>query len=154
MDKSKSSATFTKRQFLGAVAAASAVSVSPNLFAGNKHSHHHGMSTYSKELVKVAEECVSVGQACKAHIYSTLKKDNLSLAKCLILVRDTITTCETLVELETNGSMHAKAMAKVCIGVCKDCLTECEKHESKHRICKKMANSCKDTIKACEKYVA
>ena len=154
MDKSKSTATFTKRQFLGAVAAASALSASPSLFAGNKHAHHHGASSYSKELVKVAEECVSIGQACKAHIYGTLKADDITLAKCLILVRDTIAACETLVEIVTNGSAHSKSMAKVCVDICKDCRDECEKHASKHKICKAMADSCDETIKVCLKYIA
>ena len=107
MDKSKSSIVLSKRQFLGVVAAATAVSVSPSLLAANKTAHHH--ASYSKSLVKVSEECVSVGQACKAHIYETLKSDDLSLTQCLLEVRNTIATCTALVEMLTNGSAHSPA---------------------------------------------
>jgi len=151
MDKSKSSIVLSKRQFLGVVAAATAVSVSPGLLAGNQAAHHH--ASYSKSLAKVSEECVSVGQACKAHIYETLKSDDLSLTKCLLEVRNTIATCTALVEMLTNGSAHSKAMAKVCVDVCKDCRDECNKHASKHPICKDMAQSCDATIKECLKYI-
>jgi len=151
MDKSKSSIVLSKRQFLGVVAAATAVSVSPGLLAANQTAHHH--ASYSKSLAKVLEECVSVGQACKAHIYETLKSDDLSLTKCLLEVRNTIATCTTLVEMLTNGSVHSKAMAKVCVDVCKDCRDECNKHASKHPICKDMAQSCDATIKECQKYI-
>lgn len=151
MNKSKIVPSLSKRQFLGAAVAASAVSISPGLMAGNQHGHHK--ASYSKAVVKAAEDCVSVGQACKAHIYQTLKSKNLSLAECLMQVRDTIATCATLAEIVTNGSAHSKAMAKVCISVCKDCRDECKKHASKHRICKDMADSCDDTIDACLKYI-
>ncbi|MBL4607132.1 MAG: four-helix bundle copper-binding protein [Pseudomonadales bacterium] len=151
MENSKSTGSVSKRQFLGMMAAASAVSISPNLLASNKHAGHN--AAYSKDLVEVAEECVSVGQACKAHIYQTLKSDDLSLTKCLLQVRDTISTCNSLVELVTNGSKHSKAMAKVCADICKDCRDECKKHASKHEICKAMADSCDATIKACLKYI-
>jgi len=151
MNKSNSTMVLTKRQFLGVVAAATAVSVSPGLLAANQTSHHH--ASYSKPLAKAAEECVSVGHACKAHIYVTLKSDDLSLTQCLLQVRDTIATCATLVEVLTNGSAHSKAMAKVCADVCKDCRDECNKHASKHPICKDMAQSCDATIKECLKYI-
>jgi len=151
MDKSKTAPSLSKRQFLGAAVAASAVSISPSLMAGNQHGHHK--ASYSKAVVKAAEDCVSVGQACKAHIYQTLKSNDLDLAECLMLVRDTIAACATLVEIVTNGSVHGKAMAKVCISICKDCRDECNKHVSKHKICKDMADSCDDTIDACLEYI-
>lgn len=110
-------------------------------------------ASYSKDVVEAAEECVSVGQACKAHIYQALKSNDLSLTECLLLVRDTIATCAVLAELVTNGSAHSKAMAKVCISVCKDCRDECKKHVPKHKICQDMADSCDETIDACLKYV-
>ena len=151
MDKSKSSIVLSKRQFLGVVAAVTAVSVSPGLLAAKQTAHHH--ASYSKSLVKTAEDCVSVGQACKAHIYETLKSDDLSLTQCLMEVRNTIATCTALVEVLTNGSAHSKAMAKVCVDVCKDCRDECKKHASKHPVCEEMALSCDATIKECLKYI-
>ena len=144
--------TLSKRQFLGLLATVSAVSMSPKLLAGNAHAQHNGAS-YSKELVKAAEECASVGQACKAHIYQTLKSDDLSLTVCLLQVRNTIATCNALVEVLTNGSAHDKALAKVCADICADCRDECNKHAAKHPICKTMAESCDASIKACLKYI-
>ncbi len=143
--------TFSKRQFLGLLATASAVSLSPRLLAGDAHAQH--AVSYSKELVAAAEDCVSVGQACKAHIYQTLQSGDSSLTRCLLQVRDTIATCEALIEVVTNGSAHSKGLAKVCADVCKDCRDECAKHASKHPICKTMADSCDATIAACLEYI-
>ena len=146
-----SDTALSKRQFLGLLATASAISLSPKLFAGNAHAQHG--SSYSKELVAAAEECVSTGQACKSHIYQSLKSDDLTLTECLLQVRNTIATCNTLVEVLTNGSAHDKAMAKVCADICADCRDECNKHAAKHPICKTMAQSCDATVKACLTYI-
>lgn len=81
----------TKRQFLGLLATAPAVSLSPKLFAGNAHAQHG--TSYSKELVAAAEECISTGQACKTHIYQSMQSDDLSLTQSLLEVRNTIATC-------------------------------------------------------------
>ncbi len=144
--------TLSKRQFLGLLATASAVSLSPRLLAGNAHAQHS--ASYSKELVTAAEECVSTGQVCKAHIYQALKSDDLSLTECLLQVRNTIATCNALVEVLTNGSAHDKALVKVCADICADCRDECNKHAAKHPICKTMAESCDASVKACLKYLA
>ena len=144
--------TFSKRQFLGMLAAASAASLSPTLLADN-HPHANHASSYSKELAAAAEECVSIGQECKAHIYQTLKSDDLSLTQCLIEVRNTIAVCNSLVEVLTNGSAHDKALAKVCADICTVCRDECNKHAEKHPVCKTMADSCDKSIKACLKYI-
>ena len=147
-----SEVTLSKRQFLGMLAAASAASLSPTLLAGNNPHAHHA-SSYSKELAAAAEECVSIGQECKAHIYQTLKSDDLSLTQCLIEVRNTIAVCNSLVEVLTNGSVHDKALAKVCADICAVCRDECNKHAVKHPVCKTMADSCDKSIKACLKYI-
>jgi len=141
----------SKRQFLGLLATASAVSLSPKLLAGNAHNQHN--SSYSKELVTAAEECISTGQACKAHIYQSLQSDDLSLTQCLLEVRNTIAACQALVEVVTNSSTHDKALAKVCADICADCRDECINHAAKHPICKTMADSCDASIKACLKYI-
>lgn len=141
----------SKRAFLTLAGAAAAVSISPTLLASSTHSHH--AAAYPKDLVKTAEECVSIGQACKAHIYQVLRSGDSQLAECLQLVRSANAACETLVEILTNGSAHGKAMAKVCADICADCRDECKIHASKHRICKDMADSCDATIKACNKYI-
>lgn len=146
-----SDTALSKRQFLGLLATASAVSLSPKLLAGNAHAQHG--ASYSKELVAAAEECISTGQACKAHIYQSLQSDDLSLTQCLLEVRNTIAICHTLVEVLTNGSAHDKALAKVCADICADCRDECHKHAAKHPICKTMADSCDASVKACLKYV-
>ncbi|MBQ0718691.1 MAG: hypothetical protein KBT88_00665 [Gammaproteobacteria bacterium] len=152
MDTPSSKTSVSKRQFLGLAAAASALSISPGLLASAPHANHK--TAYSKTLVAAAQECVSVGQACKSHIYQSLKTKDLSLTDCLLQVRDTIATCDALIEVVTNGSAHSKAMAKVCADVCKDCMDECNKHAKAHPICKTMAQSCDATIKACKSYSA
>ena len=151
MNNSALEKSFSKRQFLTLVGVGAAVSVSPSLLASSKHNHH--AIGYPKDLVRTAEKCVSIGQACKAHIYQTLKDGDSSLAECLMLVRSSSAACESLVEVLTNGSAHGKAMAKVCADICADCRDECKKHASKHPICKDMADSCDATVKACLKYI-
>ncbi len=152
MTQSNQSLDISKRTFLGAMAALTAVGVSPTILAadGGVHGKH---TAYPKKLVATAEECSNVGQACKAHIYGVMTSGDDSLNKCLLLVRDTIAACDTLVELVTNGSSHSKHMAGVCAGICKDCEAECIKHAKKHAICKTMADSCKATVAACKKYI-
>ena len=146
-----SDTALSKRQFLGLFAAASAVSLSPKLLAGNAHAQHG--ASYSKELIASAEECISTGQACKAYIYQSPQSDDLSLTQCLLEVRNTIASCNALVEVLTNGSAHDKALVKVCADICADCRDECNKHAAKHPICKTMADSCDASVKACLKYI-
>ena len=78
----------------------------------------------------------------------------MTLAACAVVVDDTIAVCSATVKLAVNGSAHLKHMTSVCKGVCEDCEKECLKHVEKHAICKDMADSCKATIKECEKIIA
>lgn len=143
----------SRRSFLvGSIAAVAAVSSTGVLSASKDHSHHH--SNKYTELVISALHCIQTAQYCRAHCIELIKSGDTSLADCLEAVTDTISVCETLVQLSASDNRHLKAYASVCIDICKDCEMECEKHQEKHKECKECMLSCIDCIEQLEKLVA
>lgn len=111
----------------------------------SKHGHKY------PGLVGAAQTCANTGDACLSHCFRTFKTGDTSLAKCAVLIDDTIAVCEALASLAVNDSSHTVHMAGVCKGVCEDCEKECLKHAKKHAICQDMADACNATIKECQK---
>lgn len=106
-----------------------------------------------ESLRATAADCVTVGNACLAHIFQAIKSWDTSLAQCGMLVENTIAVCAATVKLTLNDSPHARAMADVCMKECEDCAEECRKHATQHPICGDMAKSCEETVAAARMFI-
>lgn len=145
----------SRRQMLSALGVLAASGAIPAVSWAQTGGHDHGMAGDAPEsgLVGAASHCVTVGNACLAHIFRTFRSGGTELAECGILVDSTIAACEAVVKLTLNGSPHAKAMASVCQKECEDCAKECRRHAEKHAICEMMAQSCEDTAAVARKFI-
>lgn len=102
-------------------------------------------------LVGAALHCARSSEVCIEHCVRSFRGGSLMLAQCAGLVLETIAMCNALAKMGAYNSKHLKAIARVTIGVCKDCEAECRLHESHHAECKACADSCSACIKECEK---
>lgn len=147
----------SRRRMLAAMGALAAVGTMPLMAraSAEEHAAHGAMAgdTPRDALIAAASHCVTVGQACLAHIFRIFKSGDTALAECGILVDSTIAACAATAKLALNDSAHAKAMAAVCLKECEDCAKECRKHAKQHVICEDMARSCEETVAAARRFI-
>jgi Cys-rich four helix bundle protein (predicted Tat secretion target) len=121
------------------------------------HEHHHdhaAMSGKYADLLASTSNCVSTGDACIAHCLLLLGEGEKEMAACAKTVQDVIASCTALRELAAANSPHVGKLAAVVGDICKDCETECRKHEKKHSVCHECAEACERCAKECQKAAA
>lgn len=132
-----------RRDFLvgaGALGAALAAGVSSAGDApGHRHEDHAPKSPGALEAVN---DCVVKGQQCAAHCLVAFREGDTSLADCAAKVNEMVPICKAFSYQLAANSPYVKALSSVCRQACKDCETECRKHEKKHQECKDCAESC------------
>lgn len=149
----------TRRNFVaaglaaGAVATAAGTAMAMNHGGGKKHMHQH-KNMGNKDLAHIAFHCVYKGQVCLDHCLTLFQSGDTSIADCAREVQLMLPMCQTMSTHAKAGSKHVKALAKTCIGVCKDCKVECDKHADKHVECKDCSEACDALIKKCEELLA
>jgi Cys-rich four helix bundle protein (predicted Tat secretion target) len=95
-------------------------------------------------LLDAAIDCQKKAELCLSHC--NMMFGDVAMAACAASVRDTLATSKALATLAAANSKHVKDLAKVCASVCKDCETECRKHEAKMAPCKDCADACAKMI--------
>ena len=122
--------------------------------------HDHGKSHHSagqhqgsahKALVEAALHCVNKGEVCLNHCVSQMGTGDTRLKDCLATVAVMLPMCTALARVAAMDAKRLKDIAAVCIDICKDCETECRKHEQHHVECKACAESCEACIAECKK---
>ena len=139
-----------RREFvtgLGVVAAAAAAS---SAFAQDHSQHMHGAAP-NQTLINDASQCVSAGEVCLTHCQEMLAQGDKSLADCAKSVRELATVCGGLRSLAAQNAPILAKYASVAAEVCKDCETQCRKHEDKHAVCKACADACAACSAECKK---
>lgn len=107
------------------------------------------MKNKNNELIKILYECAT---ACYNCVDGCLDEDANMMAECIRTDLDCADICTTVASFLARGSVHGKHLLSECIEICKNCATECEKHDHDH--CKECARICRECIAACEKYRA
>ena len=145
----------SRRNFIfGTLAFAAALSSDDLLASSDDHKHHHHGPKKNNDLIDAAADCILKGQLCRDHCVELVKNGDTTISDCLDAVIDTISMCETLVQLAVSSSRHLNSFSKVCIQVCMDCEKECRVHKDKHKECKECMESCIDCIKELKKVIA
>ena len=111
--------------------------------AAEEEHHHHGGAKY-QSLIDAGLLCVSRGEVCAAHCIDLLGKGERELADCLASVSAMLPMCAMLARYAALDAPRLKELAKVCIDVCDDCATACDKHAKKHEVCK----ACKEFVRS------
>ena len=105
---------------------------------GHDHSKH---SAQLPDVLGATNECLDTGQRCTAHCLVSFQEGDLSLADCAAKVHEMQAVCRGFGYLLAANSEYVKAYAGVCAQVCRDCETECMKHED-HLECKACGEAC------------
>jgi Cys-rich four helix bundle protein (predicted Tat secretion target) len=77
-----------------------------------------------------------------SHCLETFRKGDTTMAECARVVADMLPVCRSLAALASYDSPHLKALAEVCIAVCRDCEKECREHEEHQPECGACADAC------------
>jgi Cys-rich four helix bundle protein (predicted Tat secretion target) len=107
---------------------------------------HSAAGLKHQSLVDAALGCVKAGNGCIDHCIELLLAGDTSLGDCARAVQQMLATCDTLAKLAAYDSKFLPEYAKICAEICRNCQTECRKHESHHAACKACAESCAKCI--------
>ncbi len=141
-----------RRDFLvGSAAALTMATIPAAASTAHQHQHHH--HGVHKDLVDAAEECVATGKTCLHHCLVLLGDGDTSMKECSRSVNEMVPVCEAMATLALADSKNLKALAQVCLPVCKDCAATCEEHMDEHQECKDCYDACKNSIKVVEAYL-
>ena len=108
-------------------------------------SEDHG----EKSLADSASNCVTKGELCLQHCMESLSSGSKTMAACAASVREMLIYCEALSKASARKSKHLKTIAKIALDACKECETQCRKHE-KMDVCKACAEACAACAKECQ----
>ena len=134
-------------QGLGAVTAAAAVSTA--YAQQHDHAHHHGTSV-NQALIAAASDCIAKSEICLAHCIELLPQDK-DLEACSKTSNQVLALCTALRSLAAQNAPALPKLASVAMQACKNCETECRKHEKVHQVCKDCADSCAACAAECKK---
>jgi Cys-rich four helix bundle protein (predicted Tat secretion target) len=127
--------SMTRREVLGAAAAAAVVSA----VARDASAHDHGAPS---SLADAAAMCMKTGEACLQHCIDMLASGDTSMAECAKSVRDMLALSTATYKLALSGSKQLKATAKIMAEAAKDCEAQCKKHADKMPVCKACMECC------------
>lgn len=139
------------------VAAPGMVAISDNAIAddtGDVHRHRRRHEPKHRDLVEAALECVAKGQVCISHCLDLMATGYTSVAECAKSTSLMTPFCDIFARFAIADAALLKDMAKICVSVCEHCEQACREHEEEHVECYECAEACRDSIKACGKYLA
>ena len=119
--------------------------------AAQSHRRHH-VANVNEDLVAVATECSTTGEACLKMCFDMLQTGDTAMAECARSVRELVIACDALAGMATHDSAHLAAYAKVTAKICEECREQCTTHDE-HSQCRDCANACESCAKACHKYL-
>ncbi|MFW2440827.1 MAG: Csp1 family four helix bundle copper storage protein [Arenicellales bacterium] len=140
-------ASISRRDILlgmGAAASFAYVGTANAAMPGHDHSKH---TAQQPDVLNAANDCLDKGQRCIAHCLVSFTEGDTELAHCAMKVHEMQEICGAFSSLLAANSSYVKEYSALCEKVCKDCATECRKHE-KHIECKSCAEACDEIIAA------
>lgn len=142
---------------LGAAAIAAAATAGRAFAAGHDHDDmthdHHAMSSRNDKLIAAAADCVLTANNCQQHCLVLLGQGDKSMAACAQSSSQVSAVCAALQQLASAESKHLPQLAKVAMGICKECEEECKKTEQ-HPECKACKEACAACYEECRKIAA
>ena len=135
---------------MGAAASLSYAGTASSAMKGHDHSKH---TAQNPDALNATNICLDKGQRCIAHCLVSFTEGDTSLAECAMKVNEMQEICSAFSYLLASNSSYVKQYSAICEKVCKDCATECRKHE-KHIECKACAEACDDLVTAINLHLA
>lgn len=97
-------------------------------------------------LGKCINECNYCADACLD------EEDIKMMVPCIRLDRICAEVCSTVNQVVSTNYQNVKDLLLVCIRICEECATECEKH-TKMEHCVECAKACRECAEACKAYL-
>lgn len=143
---------------LGAAAMAAAATAGSAFAAEHNHDHmmsmeHDHQSTRNDALIAAAADCVLKANNCLQHCLVLLGQGDKEMAACAKSSSQVAAICTAMQQLASAESKYLPQLAKVAMGVCKDCEEECKKTE-KHPECEACKEACAACYAECKKIAA
>ena len=103
----------------------------------------------SSQYQSVIEALNACAAACD-HCYDACfqEQDLHMMARCIRLDRDCAEICKMTASALARNSETAKTLLQACADICRECGTECAKH-NQHEHCRQCAEACQACEKAC-----
>ena len=142
-DDQPESQGMSRRELLTRTAAVGAFLATGTSLAGDAPGHRHeDHGPRSPGALGAVNDCVVKGQQCAAHCLVAFQEGDTTLADCARKVNEMLPICRAMSYQLASNSPYVEALAAVCRQACKDCESECRKHEEKHVECKECGESC------------
>jgi len=142
---------------LGAVAMTAAATAGKSFAAEHDHAHmdmaHNHQSKLNERLIAAASDCVLKANICLQHCLVLLGQGDKTMAACAQSSSQVAAICTALQQLASADSRHLPQLAKLAMGICKECEEECKKTE-KHPECKACKEACAVCHEECRKIAA
>lgn len=143
---------------LGAAAFAAVASTGTAVAAEHNHDHmmsmgHDHKSTRNDKLISAAADCVLKANICLQHCLDLLGQGDKDMAACAKSSSQVSAICAALQQLASAEAKSLPQLAKVAMGICKECEEECKKTE-KHPECKACKEACIACYDECKKIAA
>ncbi|CAK0781887.1 conserved hypothetical protein [Gammaproteobacteria bacterium] len=137
-----------REMMMGAGVAALAAMTKVSL--ADEHHHIHPDGNKNEKLIKASANCIQAGHRCIHHCLELLGQGDTEMAACAISVNQMLAICTAVEQLAGFDSKHLPKLARVAMDICKECETECRKHEQKHAECKACAEACAVCLEECQ----
>lgn len=143
-----------RRELLLSAASVFAAATTGKAFASDHDSmkmdmSHHHHSSRNNALITAAADCALKANICLQHCLVLLSQGDKDMAACAKSSSQVAALCAALEQMATAESKFLPQLAKVAMGVCKDCEEECKKTD-KHPECKACGESCAACYKECK----
>jgi Cys-rich four helix bundle protein (predicted Tat secretion target) len=157
LQNNEQESTMNRRELLlGAAAMAATVTAGRAFAAEHDHSmmhDHQAMSSRKDSLIAAASDCVLKANICLQHCLVLLGQGDKDMAACAKSSSQAAAICTALQQLASAESKYLPQLAKVAMGICKECEEECKKTE-KHPECKACKEACAACYEECKKIAA
>ncbi len=103
----------------------------------------------NETLLQALGKCIT---ACNHCADACLNEDHVQMmVKCIRTDRVCAEICSTAHQVLSTSYENVKDLLLVCIRICEECATECEKHDHDH--CQQCAEACRECAEACKAYM-
>nr|WP_277111465.1 four-helix bundle copper-binding protein [Chryseobacterium taklimakanense] len=105
----------------------------------------------NENLIHALGKCIN---ACNYCADACLDEDDVKMmVNCIRTDRVCAEMCSTVTQVLSMNYPNVKDLLLVCIRICEECATECEKHAHHMDHCAECAKACRECAEACKTYM-
>ena len=119
----------------------------------------HDLYADAGVLAATIDALSDCAQACAADADDDLSEQDVAeMVKCIRLCLDCTDVCAATVGVVSRQTEYdanvTRSLLEACVGICKSCGDECERHAQLHEHCRVCAEACRRCEQACNDLLA